>query len=150
MSFLLAGGAFFGISAAYIDIDQVDMEATERCIGISASFTGLPQSDTYAFAQYRLSGAADWQTGADLVRATKSPTTRYIGSILYMDPGTAFDVRVIIADSGGVVDTAQRAITTAAWQFPEDTGSTYYVATYGNDKNQVGLLRKRQAIIIVA
>jgi hypothetical protein len=130
LSFLTAAGS---VSAAYINIDQIDLDATERCIGVSASYTGLPQSDTFAFVQYRTAGANEWLRGADLVQATKSPLTRYIGSVFCLTPGTAYDVRVVFRDSGGVVDSAQTSVTTADWRFPDNTGATYYVAVNGND-----------------
>ncbi len=85
--------------------------------------------------------ALEWRPTAGVFRAAHAlariDSTHFVGSLLWLSPGTAYEVRVTLGDPDGVTGspTATAALNTRADTQPEPTLRTLYVAPNGNDGN---------------
>ncbi len=100
-----------------------------------------PDQDATANIAYRISGSgADFQPGHPLSRVSD---TRFVGSLFWLDPGTAYDVRVTFTSTGlstsgdsdgGPLDgvTVEAAGSTRAEVSIPPPAHSYYVAPEGS------------------
>src|SRR6185436_5666723 len=72
-----------------------------------------------------------WKAGASLVRISGS---RWVGSVFWLAENTGYDIRAIIDDPDGG-GSATGAVTTRGKLPSSPSGTTYWVATSGNDAN---------------
>jgi hypothetical protein len=91
-----------------------------------------PDQDATASVEYRLSGGGVYSEGFPLSRIAE---TRFAGSLFWLEPGTAYDVRVTFSDpDGGPLDgtvVASTASTRAEITIPSPDDS-YYVSPTGS------------------
>ena len=89
-----------------------------------------PDGDAIATVEYR-TGSEPYRAGFPLSRVAD---TRFVGSLFWLEPGTAYDVRVTFSDPDGSlhgVTVAGTASTRAEITIPDPTHS-YYVAHDGD------------------
>ncbi|MBI3539270.1 MAG: right-handed parallel beta-helix repeat-containing protein, partial [Candidatus Eisenbacteria bacterium] len=107
----------------------IELYPTMQAVGVRLAYTGDANLNATAHIEWRVQGAATWQIGVDMTRITNS---RWAGSVLWLDPGTAYDVRAVITDpdgggaTAGTVRTRPEPVATAATR-------TWWVATDGSD-----------------
>jgi hypothetical protein len=100
--------------------------------GVVATVLGDTNRNATAALEWRQGGA--FLPGQALVRID---ATHFAGSLFGLQPGTAYEVRVTLADPDGVSgpSTATAPLSTRADNLPEPTLRTLYVAPSGNDSN---------------
>ncbi len=101
--------------------------------GVVALVSGDANSNASASLEWRPAGGA-WTYAHPLVRID---ATHFVGSLFWLGAGTAYEVRVTLADPDGVTGspTATAALTTRPDTLPPASARTLYVATTGNDAN---------------
>ncbi|MEO6298636.1 MAG: hypothetical protein ABIO62_03270 [Paracoccaceae bacterium] len=114
--------------------------ATLTALGFEWSITGDADRDAAARVQYRAKGAPQWRDALPLLRLggeeVKQPPSfnivvppMFAGSILDLQPHTAYEVRLTLSDPDGVRGTAVRTVevTTRAEPMPAKDGRTFHV-----------------------
>jgi hypothetical protein len=89
-----------------------------------------PDRDASASVAYRIGGNGPYRPGFPLSRVSN---TRFVGSLFWLDPGTAYDVRVTFSDPDGAlhgVSVAGTASTRTEITIPAPNNS-YYVSPGG-------------------
>ncbi len=90
-----------------------------------------PDQDAVASVAYRASGSGAYRTGFPLSRVS---STRFAGSLFWLQPGTLYDVRVTFSDPDGALNgavVAATAATRAEISVPAPSHS-YYVSPTGS------------------
>jgi parallel beta-helix repeat protein len=91
-----------------------------------------PDRDAVANVAYRVSGSGAYRPGFPLSRVS---STRFVGSLFWLEPGTAYDVRVAFSDpDGGPLNSATvtaMASTRAEINIPTPSHA-YYVSPAGS------------------
>jgi parallel beta-helix repeat protein len=90
-----------------------------------------PDGDATANVAYRLSGSGSYRSGFPLSRIN---STRFVGSLFWLEPGTAYDVRVTFSDPDGLlhgVSVTGTASTRDEVTIPAAVNS-YYVSPSGS------------------
>ena len=112
----------------------IELYGTFHAMGVIVTLTAGEDSDATAAAalSYRVSGTSSYQQAFPLSRVS---ATRFVGSLFWLTPGTTYDVRVALTDSGvppldGVTLTASGA-TRAEVALPPSTHS-YIVSPGGS------------------
>ncbi len=94
------------------------------CLGFEWQFEGDENADSKVSVQYRQSGTAEWKAALPLFRGsyktsegsdfydptTYRQVTMMAGSILDLEPGTAYDVRLEMSDPDGVEGEAVKEL----------------------------------------
>lgn len=110
----------------------LDLYPTYECIGVRLPYAGDANGNATAHIEYQRPGALVWTQGVDMVRITNS---RWAGSILWLQPNRAYNVRVVIDDPDGGVVTPAVSVRTRAPYPSTPTGATWWVDVNGNDAN---------------
>jgi hypothetical protein len=113
------------------------LTATFNSISIELPFTGDPNGNATVGVDFRRANDSTWRHGLPLWRTDDSSGPAFYGSVLLLDPGTEYELRVAISDPDGV---AGSAVQTATQRTRAETigpaGSltpTHYVRTSGSD-----------------
>jgi hypothetical protein len=130
VSFGVAAPALAQTSASLVSVSTF---GNLHAAGVVATVSGDTDGDATVSLEWRLPPGS-FQPAHPLVR---TGATRFAGSLFRLQPGTAYEVRVQIADPDGVVGspTATAALSTRAEALPQPTLRTLYVAPGGNDGN---------------
>lgn len=101
--------------------------------GVVVTVAGDANMNAAVSLEWRLA-AGTFKYAHPLVRID---ATRFVGSLFWLSPGSAYEVRVMLSDPDGVTGspTATAALATRPDTLPEPTLRTLYVATTGNDGN---------------
>jgi hypothetical protein len=129
---LLVGLGLAGAAAAQTSATLVSVSAhgNFRAAGVVATISGDTDRDAVLSLAWR-TGGGSFVAAHPLVRI--GPTT-FAGSLFWLAPGTAYEVRVTLADPDGVAGSPQAAaFSTRSEAFAEPTQRTLYVATTGSD-----------------
>ncbi|MBN1979783.1 MAG: right-handed parallel beta-helix repeat-containing protein [Anaerolineae bacterium] len=111
----------------------LELYGTFHAMGVIATIDASddPDGDATASVAYRVSGSGAYRQGFPLSRVE---STRFVGSLFWLEPGTAYDVRVSFSDpDGGLLDGAivpGTASTRAEIAIPAPNNS-YYVSPTG-------------------
>jgi hypothetical protein len=98
-------------------------------MSVYAYYSGDADANNDARLEYRKAGDGDWREGHHLTRIGKDLWT---GSIFWLTPNTAYEVRVTLADPGGVSgDALSGSASTRNDRWPTGSGSIIYVAPGG-------------------
>lgn len=112
---------------------SVELYGTFHAMGVIVTIdvSGDPDEDATASVEYRVSGSGAYRQGFPLARIEN---TRFVGSLFWLEPGTAYDVRVGFTDpDGGPLDgttVSSTASTRAEIAVPAPNAS-YYVSPAG-------------------
>jgi hypothetical protein len=112
---------------------SVELYGTFHAMGVIVTIGASddPDGDATASVEYRVSGGGAYRQGFPL---SHIENTRFVGSLFWLEPGTAYDVRVGFSDpDGGPLDgttIAGTASTRAEITIPTPSNS-YYVSPTG-------------------
>ncbi len=136
---LLAVGLLIGVPAARaqnaVTLDSVSLYPNLNTVGVTASFSGDDNGDARATLTYAPVGSAEVWPGHPLVRLSGG---RFVGSVFYLEPGTEYDVTVVVTDpdNGGADEILTERVTTRADAPPTPTGGELWVdGASGSDSN---------------
>jgi hypothetical protein len=112
--------------------------STIHSIGVEWDITGDANHNGTCQAHYRVKGDADWKEALPLFRvdyngwyAEKKADRAYnmfAGSVLFLEPGTAYEVKLDLADPDGGSTQKTFLIATRAVPVPPKGGRTFHVA----------------------
>ena len=128
-----ASGIFFSNPSPGHSTPSLELYGTFHAMGVIVTMDAADDSDQDATAEveYR-SGTQAYQKGFPLSRVAD---TRFVGSLFWLKPGTAYDVRVTLIDPDGPpLDGAElqdTASTRPETRIPEPE-KTYYVSPEGS------------------
>ena len=101
--------------------------STISSIGLDWSIAGDADHDATAGVEFRISGNGAWRPALPLVRVDYNGMNMFAGSVLFLLPGTSYEVRLTLADpdGGGRVQT----VVVATWPVPvpPSAGRTFHV-----------------------
>lgn len=80
---------------------QLRSAATVRSIGLEWDITGDTDHDAQGTVQYRVAGSTPWKQALPLVRVDYPSHNQLAGSVLFLSPGTTYEVKVDISDPDG-------------------------------------------------
>lgn len=75
--------------------------STIQSIGVEWDISGDADHDAVASLDYRVAGTAVWKGAMPLVRVDYNGANMLAGSILFLAPRTAFDIRLTLTDPDG-------------------------------------------------
>jgi hypothetical protein len=112
---------------------SLELYGTFQAMGVVVTVGAADDSDQNAVASvaYRVSGSGAYRTGLPLSRVS---STRFAGSLFWLQAGTSYDVRVTFSDSGGALNGAvvqASAATRAEISVPAPSHSYYGSPTGG-------------------
>jgi parallel beta-helix repeat protein len=114
-----------------LTVGQAELHATFRSIGVTIPFTGDDNGNAANLVEYRETGSPLWNQGHPLSRIDD---TWFIGSIVLVDAGTTYEVRVTFSDPEGVSGSPVSAsASTRAEGLGSPSGADWYVAPNGDD-----------------
>lgn len=108
----------------------LELYPTFNAIGVRMTYTGDANLDATAHVEWRAVGTSTWTTGVDLTRITNA---RFAGSVMWLKPGASYDVRCVVTDPDGGGTSAVSTVRTRGALPLAPTGTTWWVATNGND-----------------
>ena len=119
---------------------------TLRSLGFEWPIEGDDNRDATAWIEYRKSGEETWHQGLPLLRLHAERTVfwdsldytapnMFAGSLLNLEPDTAYVVRLTLTDPDGVHGDAQRIVSVSTRAEPQvwSGGATYHVYPPGYD-----------------
>ncbi|HEY3080352.1 MAG TPA: hypothetical protein VGM69_10635 [Chloroflexota bacterium] len=127
---------------AKIGARALNLSATFDSIGVELLYDGDDDRNGTAALSFKKASEGDgaWRDGLPLWQTVGAgpPGRAFYGSALFLEPGTAYDVRVTLADPGGVdgsAVTSARATTRAEDIAPASAlAPTRFVSAAGDDK----------------
>jgi parallel beta-helix repeat protein len=113
---------------------NLDTYGTLQAGGVVATVDGDANRNAGATLEWRMHGESAFHAGHPLVRVDAS---HLVGSLFWLDPGHAYDVRVSVSDPDGVGTTPVRSatLTTRAEAATFTPLRTLHVAPNGSDAN---------------
>jgi len=101
---------------------ELRTDSTPNCISIEWDVTGDSDHDAACGVEYRKQGASVWKKALPLFRVdyrwwyhterAERPYNLFAGSILFLEPGTAYEVRLDLVDPDGGKSTKLAAVAT--------------------------------------
>jgi hypothetical protein len=132
--FLIALSLLFAVPAVAQNASTagaLELYPNLQAVGARLSYAGDANANATAHLEWRLQGAPVWQIGVDMTRITNN---RWAGSVFWLDPNTAYEVRAVITDPDGGGSTSGTVRTRVEPAVVAPT-RTWWVATNGNDAN---------------
>ena len=121
-------------------------EPTLHSLGFRWIVSGDDDKDADAKVEYRLQGDTVWSLGHPMLRIHSEPAGRdgfvcgnlFAGSVLNLNPGVSYEVRVTLSDPDGITGTATTTFTQMTRSEPVRTRGTttrhVYTSCVGADK----------------
>ena len=81
--------------------DELRTYATRHSIGVEWDISGDANHDATASVRYRAEGSTDWQTAYDLFRIDFAGADMLAGSILFLRPGSSYELELQLEDADG-------------------------------------------------
>jgi hypothetical protein len=100
-------------SATAIDVGTPTVTPTFECVGIELPFTGDDDRDAHCDIHFRKSGTTSWRNGLRLYTDYHTDRIGFRGSIVHLEPGTEYDIRLTYNDPDG--GSGQAEITASTW-----------------------------------
>jgi hypothetical protein len=135
-------------------VGDLELAATFECISVYSNFSDDDNSNNQTTVEYREADGSwkpahplvvdrrqeiydRWWFGRDGQEGPNPFANQWRGSIIGLEPGTEYEVRVTYTDPDGIAgtDSVVGSIRTRDEDIPLGTGNTYYVATDGDDAN---------------
>jgi hypothetical protein len=112
--------------------------ATIYSVGIEWPLAGDTNHNATASVSYRVQGATAWNVALPLVRVDYNGANTLAGSVLFLTPGTAYDISLSLSDPDGGTAQQTLAVTTRALPLPPLGGRTLHVTpgSGGGDGSQ--------------
>lgn len=139
---------------------SVELYGTFEAMGVIATIAGGddPDGDALANLEYRLDGSGTYRQGFPLSRVASD---RFVGSLFWLQPGTAYDVRVSFKDPDGslnatsiqVVGSTRPEITAPApahsyYASPTGSGTACTLASPCSVQEATGQAAAGEAIVL--
>jgi hypothetical protein len=117
-----------------ISLSSVEAYGTVHSGGVVVVVSGDDDLDATSTLEWRQSGETVYRSGFPLTRIDDQ---HFVGSLLWLEPETGYQVRVTLADPDGVTGgaSATTSFTTRADTLAEPGNRTLYVAMGGDDGN---------------
>jgi hypothetical protein len=117
-----------------ISLTSVEAYGTIHAGGVVVVVSGDGDWDATAGLEWRQIGDSAYRSGFPLTRIDGS---HFVGSLLWLEADTGYEVRVTLADPDGVTGSASAttSFTTRSDTLGEPASRTIYVANGGNDGN---------------
>jgi len=125
---VLIVGLTAGAAAAQdLVLGEFRSHATIHSIGLEWEIAGDADHDAECTVNYRLSGSDGWAEAMPLYRIDSNGYDMFGGSILFLAPGTSYDIALVASDPDG--GGATRSLTIATRPVPElpAGGPVYHV-----------------------
>ena len=110
--------------------------ATIECAGVEWRITGDDNANCTVAVEYRKQGTTAWKAAQPLWRVEtglwhhgEDPGNLLAGSIFFLEPGTAYDVRLTLSDPDGGASQQIVAVTTRPEPRPATNARVRYVRT---------------------
>lgn len=120
---------------------NLSLSATYASVGIELFFQGDDNGNAIASVEFKPSGATEWRAGLSLWRVgpTEDDDHRaFYGSLLLLDAGTKYDLRIALNDPDGVrgEPAIAASVTTRADNVPvaSTLKPTHFVSPIGDDE----------------
>jgi hypothetical protein len=112
--------------------------STIRSIGIEWDIVGDSNHDASVTVRYRQQGASVWKNAMPLFRIDYNGRNMFAGSILFLNPGTTYEVELNLTDPDGGADSRTITVSTKAVPQEPTGGRTFHVipGTGGGDGSQ--------------
>jgi len=100
LTLALLAGLFTALVTQARAVASIELYGTFESMGVIVTLVASddPDGDATAQVEYRPSGTVSYQQGFPLTRVE---TTRFVGSLFWLEPGTSYDVRVTLDDPDG-------------------------------------------------
>ncbi len=103
--------------------------STITSIGIEWPIVGDADHDATAAVEFRATGSAGWQPALPLVRVDYNGANMLAGSILFLDPNTAYELRLTLSDPDGGATVQTVTVTTRPIPAMPVGGRTFHVVS---------------------
>ena len=114
-------------SAASSTFDDLDSSSSMHSIGVEWDITGDSNHNAEGTVQFRPAGTPDWKFALPLMRVDFQGENMLTGSILFLDPGTTYEVKLDVSDPDGGSDSQTLTVSTRPVPVPASGGSTLHV-----------------------
>ena len=101
--------------------------STISSIGIEWDLVGDADHDATAAVEFRVSGTAGWRSALPLVRVDYSGSNMFAGSVLFLNPNTAYEVRLTLTDPDGGSDQQTVVVATRSVPVMPASGRSFHV-----------------------
>ena len=101
--------------------------STISSIGIEWDLVGDADHDATAAVEFRVAGTAAWRPALPLVRVDYSGSNMFAGSVLFLNPNTAYDVRLTLTDPDGGSDQQTVVVATRSVPVMPASGRSFHV-----------------------
>jgi len=122
-----------------VSVQSMRLTATYNSIGVEVKFSGDNNGNSTAEVYYRRAGSDAWLRALPLWRTAASSGSAFYGSVVLLEPGTGYQVKVDIADPDGVLgtDPLVDSVTTRPDNVrpASELSPSYFVRADGNDAN---------------
>ncbi len=117
---------------------QLRSYSTIRSIGLEWDITGDNNRNAVATVQHREQGASTWKQAMPLFRVDHEGFNMLAGSILFLNPGTTYEVQIDLTDPDGGYENQSITIVTRPIPTLPTGGRTFYVVpgSGGGDGSQ--------------
>ncbi len=122
-----------------VSVQSMRLTATYNSIGVEVKFSGDNNGNSTAEVYYRRAGSDAWLRALPLWRTAASSGSAFYGSVVLLEPGTGYQVKVDVADPDGVLgtDPLLDSVTTRSDNIrpASELSPSYFVRADGNDAN---------------
>ena len=101
--------------------------STISSIGVEWDIVGDADHDATAAVEFRAAGTAAWRPALPLVRVDYNGSNMLAGSILFLSPKVAYEIRLTLADPDGGASTQTVAVTTRPIPAMPVSGRSFHV-----------------------
>ena len=101
--------------------------STISSIGIEWDIAGDADHDATAAVEFRVAGTSAWRPALPLVRVDYNGSNMLAGSILFLSPNAAYEIRLTLADPDGGAATQTVAVTTRPVPVMPVSGRSFHV-----------------------
>lgn len=96
-------------------------------IGVEWDVAGDDNHNAEGTVRYRVAGTSNWKSALPLIRIDFAGTSMLAGSILFLEPGTTYEVQVDVSDVDGGADSRTLVIPTRPIPVAPSGGRTLHV-----------------------
>jgi hypothetical protein len=106
---------------------QITSYSTIYSIGIEWNLTGDGDHDATATVQYRPVGSSSWKSFLDLLRVDFAGYNMLAGSIMFLEPATAYEIKLDLTDPDGGNTSETVVVSTRVLPYKPVGGRTFHV-----------------------
>lgn len=129
-------GSLFALNS--ITPGEIYTDASLNHIGLRFQVTDDDDLDSSCTVRYRLTGSQSWKEGMPLLRTHPDivyegndthvrPDNRFAGSLFFIDPGTSYDIELVLSDPDGGGETRMVTVITGKEQMASPSSTQRYV-----------------------